>query len=50
MRTAKELLHLKWMSWITILNPSQMSWTNLENLMDASYNLCIDQYRKKISQ
>lgn len=36
-----------WMSWVSILNPSHATWKDLESLLKASYNLCIDKYRKK---
>ena len=37
-----------WMAWVSILNPSRASLKNLKTLIDESYELCIQKYKKKI--
>ncbi len=34
-----------WMSWVSILNPSPESLSNLKNLLDESYGLCLQKYQ-----
>jgi hypothetical protein len=37
-----------WMAWVSILNPSKTSIKDLKSLIDESYELCIEKYKKKI--
>jgi hypothetical protein len=37
-----------WMAWVSILNPSTTSFKDLKALIDESYALCIQKYKKKI--
>jgi aminoglycoside phosphotransferase (APT) family kinase protein len=39
-----------WMSWVSILNPSQYSFENLIPLLDESYRICTEKYKKKMVQ
>jgi hypothetical protein len=38
-----------WMAWVSILNPSKASLKNLKTLIDESYELCTQKYKKKIA-
>lgn len=37
-----------WMAWVSILNPSKTSIKDLKPLIDESYEICIEKYKKKI--
>lgn len=37
-----------WMAWVSILSPSKQSFNDLKALIDESYELCLDKYKKKI--
>jgi hypothetical protein len=36
-----------WMSWLSILNPSKKSLEVIQPLIDESYSLCIEKYKKR---
>jgi hypothetical protein len=37
-----------WMAWVSILNPSKKSLEIMQALIDESYRLCTQKYKKKI--
>jgi hypothetical protein len=37
-----------WMAWVSILNPSKTSFKDLKALIDESYELCTQKYKKRL--
>jgi len=37
-----------WMAWVSILNPSEKSWKNIEPLLGESYRLALQKYAKRV--